>query len=285
MLGLEELKNIVIDPKSQKMVQQLLDENPRLGTILEKSASVDQVVSALRQWAMEILEDRPHALAYYKGELTGRKAFEALTWHDYAVIRILDYADLGGRMLEDLNLHGKLIVNHPFALLWYAAAQGTGGATPPFFEDMIQLFRQLAGRALQVLPDHNRVLEWMARYPTGLDPEIVKVREKNRDRILSIIIRKLTEGEIRSPKYIFPPEVTDDEKYRIALSWWEDKNFHLRFAVRTPGMLNEMLGFSLCFYGRGFPAGAHRQTASGPERHRRFAVLHVYLQRVSGKQP
>jgi lysine 2,3-aminomutase len=30
-----------------------------------------------------------------------------------------------------------------------------------------------------------------------------------------------------------------------ALEWWKDKDFHLRFAVRSPEMLNELLGNSL----------------------------------------
>ncbi|PQP33310.1 hypothetical protein C6A37_13580, partial [Desulfobacteraceae bacterium SEEP-SAG9] len=35
------------------------------------------------------------------------------------------------------------------------------------------------------------------------------------------------------------------EKYQTALSWWNHKDFHLRFAVRSADMLNEMLAYSL----------------------------------------
>ena len=64
MLGLEELKNITINPKSQKLAWQLLKENPRLDDILKKSASVEAAVSGLRTWAMEALKDRPQAVAF-----------------------------------------------------------------------------------------------------------------------------------------------------------------------------------------------------------------------------
>jgi len=245
MLGLEELKNITINPKSQKLAWQLLKENPRLDDILKKSASVEAAVSGLRTWAMETLKDRSQAIAFYKGDATGRTTFEALTWQDYAAIRILDYADHSGRLLEDLNLRGKLIVNHPIALLWYAVTQGTGGATPAFFEDMIHLFRQFTGNFRQVLPGPEKVVEWMNRHPTGLDPDIIKIREENRDRILSILIRKLSNGEIKSKKYTFAPNATEEEKHQIALTWWKNKDFHLRFAVRSADLLNEMLGYSL----------------------------------------
>ena len=203
MLGLEELQPITINPKAQKLFRELLDENPRLETILKHAESMEAAVAGLNDWAMEVLKDHPEAVAYYKMEATGRQNFERLTWQDYAAIRILDYADHGGRMFEDLNLQGKLIANHPIALLWYAANQGTGGATPDFFEDMIHLFRQFTGRSIQVLPSGEKVLEWMQRHPTGLDPETVKIREENRDRILSIIIQKLSDGEMKSKKYNF----------------------------------------------------------------------------------
>ena len=245
MLGLEELKNITICPRSQKLLRQLLNENPRLEAILKKSTSVDACVSGLRAWALETLQDRPQAAAYQRGDVSGRTVFEALTWQDYAAIRILDYGDHGGRLLEDLNLRGKLIVNHPIALLWYAAAEGTGGATSAFFEDMIHLFRQFTGKSLQIMPSPEKASEWMNRYPTGIDPEIINIRKKNRDRILSIIIRKLADGEIKSKKYTFTPNASAEEKYQTALSWWNHKDFHLRFAVRSADMLNEMLGYSL----------------------------------------
>jgi len=257
MLGLEELKNITICPRSQKLLRQLLNENPRLEAILKKSASVDACVSGLRAWALEALQDRPQAAAYQKGDVSGRTVFEALTWQDYAAIRILDYGDHSGRLLEDLNLRGKLIVNHPIALLWYAAAEGTGGATwyaaaegtggatAAFFEDMIHLLRQFTGKSSQILPSPEKAAEWMNRYPTGIDPEIIDIRKKNRDRILSIIIRKLADGAIKSKKYTFTPNASAEEKYQTALSWWKHKDFHLRFAARSADMLNEMLGYSL----------------------------------------
>jgi lysine 2,3-aminomutase len=245
MLGLEELKNITICPRSQKLLRQLLNENPRLEAIIKKSTSVDACVTGLRAWALETIKDRPQAVAYQKGDASGRSIFEALTWQDYAAIRILDYGDHSGRLLEDLNLHGKLVVNHPIALLWYAATQGTGGATSAFFEDMIHLFRQFTGKSSQILPSPEKAAEWMNRYPTGIDPEIIDIRKKNRDRILSIIIRKLSDGEIKSEKYTFTPNASAEEKYQTALSWWKHKDFHLRFAIRSADMLNEMLGYSL----------------------------------------
>jgi lysine 2,3-aminomutase len=39
--------------------------------------------------------------------------------------------------------------------------------------------------------------------------------------------------------------MSPDEKLKRAQEWWNDKNFHLTFAIRSPELLNEMLGHSL----------------------------------------
>ncbi len=85
----------------------------------------------------------------------------------------------------------------------------------------------------------------MAKYPSGLDPRIVALREENRERILNTIIDCIDRGTIRSRKFAFDPSMSQEEKYARALEWWTDMRFHLRFAVRSPSMLNEMLGDSL----------------------------------------
>ncbi|MCK4288093.1 MAG: KamA family protein, partial [Bacteroidales bacterium] len=107
------------------------------------------------------------------------------------------------------------------------------------------LFRQFSGKSKRELPSKEKVLEWMSRHPSGLDPKIIKIRKKNRDRILNVIIRKLDSGEIKSKRYQFVPGMSEEQKFLLALEWWKDKNFHLKFAIRSPELLNEMLNYSL----------------------------------------
>ncbi|MBE2188916.1 MAG: KamA family protein [Candidatus Kapabacteria bacterium] len=86
----------------------------------------------------------------------------------------------------------------------------------------------------------------MDRHPSGLDEDIVRVREKNRERIIKIIIKKIDSGEIHNAKYSFGPGMNQDEKFDLVLNeWWYDRWFHLRFAVRSAKVLNEMLDNSL----------------------------------------
>jgi lysine 2,3-aminomutase len=52
-------------------------------------------------------------------------------------------------------------------------------------------------------------------------------------------------GEIRSQKFSFDAGMSRTDKFQRTLEWWDDPQFHLRFAVRSPELLNEMLGNSL----------------------------------------
>jgi lysine 2,3-aminomutase len=242
---IENLEKMTINPKSHRIMRKLFDENPRLKDIYDQSTSDDDIRAALRAWMMEYMRDRPEALAYYRGEVSGRKAFEALQWSDYAAIRILDYLDHSGERYPDLNLRGVHSVNDPFRFLRQAYRNGTSGAEPAFFRDMLYMFRQFSGRRVRRMPNREKVMRWMDRHPSGLDPEIVELRKKNRDRILNIIIDMMDAGEMRSSKFCFKPGLTRKQKFQTALGWWNLKNFHLTFAVRDPDVLDRMLGNSL----------------------------------------
>jgi lysine 2,3-aminomutase len=245
MTPFEQLDHIAINVKSHRLLKTLLKENPKLEEIMRNSKNEVEACVGVRNWVLEELRERPQALAYYEAEHPDRAAFEALTWGDLAAIRLLDYVDNDGRDFIDLNLRGAIAVSTPIRQLWLAVNRGTGGAKPEFFWDMLHLFRQFTGRARRRRPTRDEVESWMERYPSGLDPRIVALRDENRDRILNLIIDRLDRGEIRSQKFTFDDGMSREEKLERALEWWDDPQFHLRFAVRSPELLNEMLGNSL----------------------------------------
>ncbi|MCP4659395.1 MAG: KamA family protein [bacterium] len=245
MPEIEELDKIAISVKSHQLLKRLLKENPMLEEMMRNARNETEALVGVRNWVLQELESRPEALRFFKREATGREAFETLTWRDFAAIRMLDYVDNAGRVFPDLNLRGKLAVSNPIKLIWLAVSHGTGGAKPFFFEDMLQLFRQFTGKSDRKLPTRSAVEEWMERFPSGLDPRIIKLREENRDRILSTIIDRMDKGEIHHPKFQFEPGISQEQKYLRTLEWWKNRYFHLGFAVRSPELLNEMLGNSL----------------------------------------
>ncbi len=234
-----------ITPYAEKELKRLLKENPDLESLLKQSDTPEAFFVGIRQMAMKHMESNPHAYAFYRYEKTGRKALKQLDWHDYAAIRILDYLDHAGREYKDLNLRGEKVDNDPFRMLWQAATKGEGGAQAPFFTDMVNLFRQLKGTITQPKLTKEAVLDWMKRYPSGLQPEIIDIRKKNKERIIRILAAKIASLEIRSPKYSFEPGMSKEEQIQEVREWWNDYSFHLRFAIRTPKFLNELLDYTL----------------------------------------
>ena len=239
------LDKIAINTKSHKLLKQLLKENPKLEEIMRNSKNETEALVGVKNWVLSELKASPAGMNFYKNEQTDRETFETLSWRDYAAIRLLDYIDNANRRFVDKNLKGEGVISNPLRLIWLAVTHGTGGAKPFFFQDMLELFRQLAGKSKQEIPPRKDVEKWMARFPSGLDPRIIKLREENRDRILGIIIKKIDEGKIKDAKFKFEPGMSQEKKFLQALAWWKDPTFHLRFAARAPDDLNEMLGHSL----------------------------------------
>jgi lysine 2,3-aminomutase len=231
--------------RSGRLLETLLKEQPKLKELFTHADSPDEAIESLKAWVKTAVADKEHVLAFYEERETGRKAFEKLDWQEVAAIRILDYADNNGRQFEDLNLRGKTITSRPFDHLYYAIKTGNSDAGEDYFADMLHLFRQFSGSSRLEKPDRAKIEAWMDRHPSGLDSDIKKMREVNKKRILSIIIKRIDTGEITSNRYHFEPEMTWEQKYQRALEWWDTSHFHLKFAVRSPELLNEMLGFSL----------------------------------------
>jgi len=242
---IHELDRIAITVKSHMLLRELLKENSILEEIMRNARNETEALIGVRNWVLGEIRKNQDAYQFYKQEAHGRGAFEKLSWKDFAAIRILDYIDNAGREFDDLNLRGEKAISNPIHLIWLAVTHGTGGAKPYFFKDMLMLFRQFTGKYKRKFPSKEKVEEWMDRWCSGLDPRIMKLREENRERILKIIINKIDKGEITDSKFFFKEGMSQEQKYLKALEWWDDRLFHLRFAVRSPDLLNELLDNSL----------------------------------------
>lgn len=234
-----------ISQHSKNLLNKLLEENPELNALLDIARNESEVVEGIRRMAMYYLAGRNDALLYFEGKTLGCDALQKISWQDYAAIRLLDYANHAGREFSDQNLRGKTVETHPYKLLWQAARFGTGEANAGFFKDMLYLFRQFNGKLKHKLPDRLQMLRWMDRFPSGLAPNIIKIREENKKRIIGILAEKIDKHEIISKRFFFPEGISKAEKTKMVESWWDNHRFHSRFAIRDPDLLNEMLDFSL----------------------------------------
>lgn len=226
-------------------LKQILDENPRLKEILLTSKNENDVNNSIFSWAESELKKNELAYKYYKKEISGRKVFEKIKWQEVAAIRILDYINHTNQVYSDLNVRGHKRTNTPFKILWLAATQGIGGGKYYFFVDMLELFRQFTGQKKYKTPSREQVKNWMDRHPSGLDEHIVKQRQKNKDRIIKIIIDLIDSEKAKSTKFVFEKGLLEQEKIKKVNEWWETKSFHVKFAIRDPELLNRMLDFSV----------------------------------------
>lgn len=236
---------IALSVRSSRLLRLLLKENPRLNDIIQNSADEKEAKQKIGNWAFEILNLNPVAVDYYEGRQEGRIAFDKLRWEDFAAIRILDYLKHAGRDFKNPYRGGEKTITDPFGLIWIGLKKGAGGAKPLFFQDMIHLFRQFNGTLKKSQPEKEKILSWMHRWNHGIEPRIIKMREENKERIIRVLAGKIENSEIKDQKYHFEEGLSAEEKIQKVREWWNDHLFHLRYAVRTPGLLNELLDYSL----------------------------------------
>ncbi|MGE4288873.1 MAG: KamA family radical SAM protein [Salinivirgaceae bacterium] len=244
-LFFKEMDQNKVSVRSYLTLQQLLDENPYLKEVLLNNNEIEVIHQKIHEWVYKELGANSAGILYYERKISGRKALRQLTWKEVAGIRILDYIAHTGQRVEDANLKNSVTIIQPFKILWLAANYGNGGAKYDFFIDMLQLFRQFNGTQQHNLPNKQTVLNWMERHPSGSDEEVKKIREKNKQRIIRVLISKIKEKSKTDSRYSFSDNLSTDEKIALVNQWWNDWNFHLKFAVRDPETMNEMLDYSI----------------------------------------
>lgn len=243
-LYFKEMDQNKLSIRSYKLLQQILEENPRLKEIM-MNQDLEEVYRLLRAWVISELDPGSIALKYYKREVDGREILRGITWKEVAAIRILDYLDNTGRKVEDANLKNKATIVQPFRILWLAVNSGNGGAKYDFFTDMQNLFRQFSGKQVYKVPTTEDVLDWMKRHPSGLQEEVIDVRKENKKRIIKVLIKKIKDKSESNSRYAFEPGLSDEQKIDTVSKWWNDWQFHLKFAIRDPETMNEMLDYSI----------------------------------------
>ncbi|MBN2280217.1 MAG: KamA family protein [Candidatus Marinimicrobia bacterium] len=245
MTELKFREKIALSAKSLKLINQIILENPFLESLLIVSQNYENFKQSLRAYILDKQKYNPNIPPFFQQEHYEHKNFEDLKWQEVAAVRILDYIDHAGETYVDLNFDGRKIISDPFLELWTGFHKKRGEANADFFMDMLMLFRQYNGTLIREIPAKEQVCSWMERYPTGLDREIRDEHIRNKRRIIHIFIKKFDSGVFQSEKYKFEEGMSQEEKYWKVREWWNDYAFHLKFAVRDPDLLNQLLDYSL----------------------------------------
>ncbi len=226
-----------------ELISQLLHENPYLVPIFKYAETLQIAKERFKKWLEEYVSDYPRLQKVY--EEYGSFPQKKTGWRGMALVRILDYMHYDGLRLHDPNLLNAIIISRPIENLWRAIRFEKGNCNEAFCLDMLFLFRQLNGKLKQNKPSRKKIIYWMSKHPSGLDIEIQRDREKNKERIIRKIIENIESGRQSSRRFLLNTDAGFEEKFEQVSRWWSDYRFHLSFAVRNPDLLNEMLDFSL----------------------------------------
>jgi len=231
--------------KLQALLDLLLTENKFLRESIQQSDSGDAFKATVRQWVEKYSKERPQLTNCCGLGEVRKNDFSKLKWKDVAALRMMDYLDHAGIIVQDPSISKKEVISDPFGQLYDAVKTGKYEFRIDFVMDMIMLFRQFNGTLRKSVPTKEKAMEWIDRHPSGLDPEIVAIRNESRDRIIRKFIDMMDKGRIHDAKFVFKPGMSKHDKYSTMLKWWQTRLFHLRFAIRDPEVLIEMLDHSI----------------------------------------
>ncbi len=218
-----------------ELVAKMKADNPQLiDLFLDQKLDDAALVQQLRTKIAEHLQQSyPKAWSYYTGEEQTEQDYYKLLSTSMAYLRFLDYLDHEGAVFKDGNLHGRQVVSRPISLLRKVLLGQDCPATIDFAEDMAHLVAQLSGAEDRVVPSRSQVLAWMDTHPSGLDEQVIAWRAKNKQRIISLLIKRIEEQQGQGKYYRFKEGMSEQEKRKQVLSWWKEDRFHLHFAIRS----------------------------------------------------
>ncbi len=207
---------------TKRIVEHFRRKYPQIAALADESPDAESFRDGLRRCLDERNGERPTPAR--EAEVHLRRLLEA-----------------EGTTVTDLST-GEKVPCRTLALL-RGALRGEE-THPDFMLEMTELFRQLEGHEYPV-PNRIAVAREAGRWVSGLDPQVRAVRERNKERIIDLLIEKVEHRTGTQSRFVFPEGLSREEKRETIGRWWNDHRFHLAMAVRSPRELNRMLGGSL----------------------------------------
>ena len=158
--------------------------------------------------------------------------------------RILLLIEHDDTFVDELSTGERLPVRTVTYLWQFLTGHLENEVSPDLFIDLYHQF-DLLEYPVEILPDRALVKRQMSRWPTGLDPEVIAIRERNKERIISCLIKKIERRHSPSSRFQFAEGISYEEKEARVREWWNTARFHLSMAIKSPTELNFFLGYSL----------------------------------------
>lgn len=212
----------------------------------KKSAFTDAKVLFETKFPMiKELASRSGSPATFKRQLTEAIAKDCHIVNEKAKENLLRLIGYDGRTIPELSEECEIRLE-TITLLWQMLrGEETGtGVCNDFLTDLCHQFERLYSDT-DAKPSTQKVQKWMQRWPNGLDPGVITIRQRNKERIMRCLITKIERRHSTRSRYVFPDGISLSEKWDMVEQWWNDYHFQLAMAIRSPHELNIFLGETL----------------------------------------
>lgn len=174
-------------------------------------------------------------LSIYLSSLKEEKASEQIR-------HLINY---DGKEIYELSTEQNIQIE-TLSLLWkfLTGRLSTDFTNTDLFIDLFHLFKQLSHPEI-ALPSQQKVKARSDRWTTGMHPEVIKIREENKERMIRLLIAKIETRKDLLSRYHFSESASAEEKYAQVCEWWNNYRFQLAMAIKGPNELNRFLNNSL----------------------------------------
>lgn len=234
----------ITDPRITTSLKEIHDLFPSLIDILYQPISFDLAFQKIKVLVYKEIE-KNNIIQQFLNDSQNKELFKKLAVSDYAWIRLKDYVDFSGQKLSMDSENGPFFLNQPFYFLWLLFQNIQTLVHLDFLEDFKSLFLQLGRQRKVDIPNKMIVEEWMQRHASGMDSRVQELRSENKARIIHVLIRIISKRQSQNSTYYFNPEDDYNTKFQKVTDWWSNYHFHMKFAIREPELMNEMLDYSL----------------------------------------
>lgn len=157
-------------------------------------------------------------------------------------IRLL--IEFDGQEVYELSTEKQLPISTLSMLYFFLTRQWEEETETDLYIDLFQQFKRLQ-QSTPALPSGQKIKALTERWATGLDEDVLLIRNKNKERMLHILVGKIEHRKNPASRFYFKEGLSYEEKLSLVREWWEDFRFHLAMAVKSPMELNRLLGNSL----------------------------------------
>lgn len=220
-------RKLLTQDKSQ-LLKVFKQDFPHLIAMAEESGSVSLFKEALRSFVSSRLVSAENS--HSPGNAVAK--------------RLLLLIEYDTACINELSTGEQLSVNTITYFRDFLCGKPDEQVTTDFVLDLYRQFELLECPEV-IITDRSLIKRQMSRWPTGLEAEVIAIRETNKERIISGLIKKIERRSASSSRYQFTEGMTTKEKYNLVLEWWSSSRFHLAMAFKSPVELNYFLGGSL----------------------------------------